>query len=394
MGNILPQYQADCVIMQIIPEKIDWQTGNWINQVLFFIAGCLFLSQNRGTGNTQETFWLYLAVNLILLGIALANIIVLKNNIRYFISLTVVLANTFLIPLSFYSYGKSLPFSVGASLFYVIITLAISPRLAGVGVLISAITFSCYLHYDKNIFEKYPVFKQEIAKLEDKIEKAGFPNLKQDENIKYYIVKKDENLKVISALPEVYDSPDYWNTIYVANKSQIKDPTQMIPVGTKLVIPEVKGVSYKIKYYTVQREARLEKISALKDVYGNPDDWKYLFEANKSKLKDPSLLVLAGTTLIVPEMPKVPYADFFKISLAYIAAAGIAFCWRILVAKMYQIYMMALSKSSGTVKKEVSDIKKKLEETRNEYRLLKEEAAMHILEMNKIVGHQKEEEKK
>lgn len=380
--------------MQIIPEKIDWQTGNWINQLLFFIAGCAFLSQNRGTGNTQETFWLYLAVNLVLLGIALANIIVLRDNIRYFVSLTTVLANTFLVPLSFYSYGKGLPFSVGASLFYVIITLAISPRLVGIGVLVSAITFSCYLHYDKNVFEKYPVFKQEIAKLEDKIEKAGFPNLKKNENIKYYTVKKAETLKVISALPDVYDNPDYWNTIYIANKSHIKDSSQVIPAGTKLLIPELKGVPYKIRYYTVKREASLEKISDLKEVYGNPDNWKYLFEANKSKLKDPSLLVLAGTTLIVPEMPKIPYADFFKISVAYIAAAAIAFCWRLLVAKMYQIYMMALSKSSGSVKKEVSDIKKKLEETRNEYRLLKEEAAMHILEMNEIVGYQKEEEKK
>lgn len=380
--------------MQIIPEKIDWQTGNWINQILFFIAGCLFLSQNRGTGNTQETFWLYLAVNLILIAVVLANIIVLRDGVRYFVSLTVVLANTFLVPLSFYSYGKSLPFSVGASLVYVIITFAISPRLAGIGVLVSAIGFSCYLHYDKNVFEKYPIFKQEISKLEEKIEKAGFPNIKKNENIKYYTVKKAETLKVISGLPEVYDSPDYWNSIYVANKSHIKDPVQVIPAGTRLVIPEVKGVPYKIKYYTVKREARLEKISELDEVYGNPDYWKYLFEANKSKLKDPSLLVLAGTTLIVPEMPKVPYADFFKISLAYIAAAVIAFCWRLLVAKMYEMYMMALSKSSSTVKKEVVDIKKKLEETRNEYRLLKEEAAMHILEMNKIVGYQKEETKK
>jgi hypothetical protein len=69
-----------------------------------------------------------------------------------------------------------------------------------------------------------------------------------------------------------------------------------------------------------------------------------------------------------------------------------AFFWRLFIEKMYKICMLALDKSSKTSSKEVEKVKKQLEITTNEYRLLKEEVALNILEMNKIVGFQKEYE--
>lgn len=369
-------------------EKFIWETRNWLNQLLFFIAGIAFFSIGKGHGT--DGVWLYLGVNTVLLFIGLGNILGLKGSIRYFTSLTIIVANTFILPLSFYSYTGNLSYGVGASLIYVVLTFMISPYLVSSAALISAVAFASYLDYDKNVFEKYPVFKQQIAELNK-------DNMDIEKNIeskvKYHIVTpKDTNLKAISALEDVYGNPDYWFTIYQANKNIMKEPTQELQPGVKLVIPLSKGIPYKIKYYTVKRETSLQTISSYKEVYNSKDDWPYLFEANKSKLRDPQLLVLAGTVLIVPELPKTPYTNFFRIALAYLLAAATAFLWRIFIGKMYKICMMALDKSAKTSSKEVDAIKKQLEITTNEYRLLKEEVALNILEMNKIVGFQKEYE--
>jgi hypothetical protein len=291
-------------MMAKVTEKFTWEVGNWLNQLLFYIAGCAFFVIGRGSGVGTDSIWLYLSVNTLLLAIGLGNILGVKGSARYFISLTVIVANTFIVPLSFYAYTSNLSYGVGASLIYVVLTFMLSPHLVGIATLVSAIAFASYLDYDKNVFEKYPVFKQHIAELN---KDTGDSGKELEGKIKYHVVTpRDTNLKAISALEDVYGSPDFWFTIYQANKNLMKDPTQELPTGTKLVIPLVKGVPYRIKYYTVKREASLQAISGYKEVYGNRDDWSYLFEANKSKLRDPNLLVLAGTVLIVPELPKTP----------------------------------------------------------------------------------------
>jgi hypothetical protein len=62
-----------------------------------------------------------------------------------------------------------------------------------------------------------------------------------------------------------------------------------------------------IEYYQVKKEADLRTISAYPEVYGTPELWDYLYKANKDKLVDPDKPVPAGTTLIVPQdVKKLP----------------------------------------------------------------------------------------
>ena len=56
------------------------------------------------------------------------------------------------------------------------------------------------------------------------------------------------------------------------------------------------------EYYTVKKSGDLKQISALPEVYGNPNAWKYLFDANRDKIPTPETTIGAGTTLIVPNI--------------------------------------------------------------------------------------------
>lgn len=60
------------------------------------------------------------------------------------------------------------------------------------------------------------------------------------ENIEYYEVQSAGNLKKISSLAEVYGTPDLWEVLYKANRDKVTDPTQSIPAGTVLVVPNME----------------------------------------------------------------------------------------------------------------------------------------------------------
>lgn len=66
---------------------------------------------------------------------------------------------------------------------------------------------------------------------------SGNPAKKLTE-IEYYQVKKDADLRTISAYPDVYGTPDFWEFLYKANKDKIPDPTKAVPAGTMLVVPQ------------------------------------------------------------------------------------------------------------------------------------------------------------
>lgn len=367
-------------------KKFDWEAGNWINQLLFFIFSATILVQAQLSHKNRETLLLYLLVISALLIIGIVNIIIFKGYMRYVFSLAVIMANVFIIPMAFYSFGKSITYITLASMAYVITTFAISPKFVGFCVLFSAASFSCYLYWEENVFERYPIFVDEISKLEKEIVKEGIAPISSEKS-KYYTLTKPMNFKTISALPDVYENADYFKTLYVANKQLVKEPLEILPAGTKIFVPGTCGKPFKVREYTVKREGNLKEIAARREVYGNSRDWKYLFMANKRKLKDPSLTILAGEQLIVPELPAAPVHSFTLIALVYIAGAGLAFCWRLLIQKMYQFYMMALSKSSPVAEKEIREIHHELEMTQREFRMLREEAAMTIVEMNRITGY-------
>jgi len=56
------------------------------------------------------------------------------------------------------------------------------------------------------------------------------------------------------------------------------------------------------EYYTVKKSGSLKEISALPEVYSNPNAWKYLYDANRDKIATPETTVSAGTVLIVPNI--------------------------------------------------------------------------------------------
>lgn len=367
-------------------KKFDWEAGNWLNQLLFFVFSVVVLVGAQVAHKNRETLLLYLLVISILLVIGIVNIILFKSYIRYVFSLAVIMANVFIIPMALYSFGKEIGFIAAVSLVYVMATFAISPKFVGFCALFAAASFSCYLYWEENVFERYPIFVDEIGKLEQEVARDGIDPISTEKG-KYYTLTKPMTFKEISALPEVYKNADYFKTLYIANQKLVKDPMEIIPAGKKVYVPGSCGKAFKIREYTVKREGNLKEIAARRDVYGNSKDWKYLFMANKRKLKDPSLTVLAGEQLIVPELPQMPVNSFTLIALAYIAGAGIAYCWRLLIQKMYEFYMMALSKSSPVAEKEIHEIRSELETTKREFRMLREEAAMTVVEMNRITGY-------
>ncbi|OGV56734.1 MAG: hypothetical protein A2017_09715 [Lentisphaerae bacterium GWF2_44_16] len=92
--------------------------------------------------------------------------------------------------------------------------------------------------------KKYLELKQKILSLETSVSQEKVTVTLQDKkNIEYYEVKKEATLKEISALPDVYGNPSSWKHLYEANKEKIKDPAKPVPVGTVLIVPNVKSSS-------------------------------------------------------------------------------------------------------------------------------------------------------
>lgn len=69
------------------------------------------------------------------------------------------------------------------------------------------------------------------------------------------------------------------------------------------------GHERELLYYEVQMTSTFKEISTLKEVYGDPDSWRYLYEANKDKFKDPMALIPKGTELVVPNIKVVEAID-------------------------------------------------------------------------------------
>lgn len=64
----------------------------------------------------------------------------------------------------------------------------------------------------------------------------------EEDQLFYYELKAPATYKEVSALPEVYNDADSWRYLYEANKDKFKDPLEVIPVGAELVVPNIKVV--------------------------------------------------------------------------------------------------------------------------------------------------------
>ena len=65
--------------------------------------------------------------------------------------------------------------------------------------------------------------------------------------------------------------------------------------------------------YTVQKDATLRNISALEDVYGDPNLEAILYEANRDIVEDRTSIVPAGTVLKVMRLNKDNVENFDEL---------------------------------------------------------------------------------
>ncbi len=367
-------------------KKFDWVMMNWICQLLFFLVNCAALSINIAHDSIRVSGWIFMAAFTLVFAFSCINSLCLHlPRVREVIGITIILLMIFLVPLTFYALGGSIETTSGLSLLYVLVSITVSPLLIGISILACGLCYSAFIHYN-NFFEQYPVFREGLSNIEQVTdgEKTITPTSK--DKFKEFVVREPATVQQISSYDAVYGNKDYWLAILNANPDLPRSPWAVIPASTKLIIPIAKGRPYKIRPYKVPREATLKEISAQKDIYNNASYWRYLYEANRSKVIDSKLTVLGGVTLVIPELPKQRHYKFLIISLVYIAAALVGLCWRILLQELYRLLSVALSASTGQTIRDLEDAKVQLETLTKDNRRLRKEVAMHIVEIDQIIN--------
>jgi len=366
---------------------MSWETANWLNQLVFYLIGCCFFFTAIFQYSYRETMWYYFFFSTFLLIIASVNSIFSKSSVRFLVAVTVIMLNSFIIPFAAYSFGKTTGFAVAASLVFIIITIAISPRMVALGALFAAIGFSCFLHWYwyKIEFENMP-----IKRLEESVENSQHKDRDSDlidkTNFTAYTVKKDSTLREISSLPGVYNNPEDWPSLYRANLKKVKNPTKKVKAGTILKVP----LMISVKNYTVKTPATLREISALPGVFDNADNWDMLFKANKKIIMNPDEIIATGTVLKVPCQRIDIKSDLIKIAILYLVAVFVAYCWRLLILKMYTLYIQAKGFAPVVDTTAVNALEQQLGKTQEDQRLLKEEIALQIIEMNTVLQQKHE----
>ena len=98
-----------------------------------------------------------------------------------------------------------------------------------------------------------------------------------------YSVVKGDNLWNIAKKETIYDDPYMWPRIFRANREQIQDPDLIYP-------KQVLAVSYGVgeNQYLVTRGDFLTKIAT--EVYNDPTRWHKIYEANKDKIVEPTMI--------------------------------------------------------------------------------------------------------
>jgi len=125
--------------------------------------------------------------------------------------------------------------------------------------------------------------ENKIAGLEGKIAalQAKMPSNIFDQ---YTVVEKD-NLWKIAKNPDVYDNPLQWIRIYNVNKDQIKDADL---IYADQVFNIARGVADN--EHLVKKGEFLYQIAGMAKVFNDPTKWVKLYEANKSIIKDQSVI--------------------------------------------------------------------------------------------------------
>jgi len=308
-----------------IKRRLDWVAGSWVAQVVFFAAGSVVCLRGLSSGHASSSAQLYLSISVFMLVLSAVNAIVALGHIRSLFGLFFVILNTFILPFSLNSYGLPLNYVALAGMLFAMAVIAIAPRFVGVGTILASAAFACYLHYDSVVFNRIPLYDRELAALERRLVTEG--------------------------------------------ESPIQDGS--------------------VKVFKVSKDMTLKELSGLKEVYGDPLRWEVLYKANKSRLAEPDKPVVAGTALLVPKLPEVTVKNVVYLAAWYLAGGIVAFFWRLLVGKMLELYSMAMSNTSKAAQGQINDLNAQLDSSKKEFRLIKEEMALQIIEMNKITGFKK-----
>ena len=305
-----------------------WDLHNWLCQIVFFILTSLFFFYAVISETHGDTAWWYYYGAIASIIITSIGVALPMELLKNITSLTTIMANVFIIPMVLFSAGYDLGMSAGASLIYVIVMGAISPYLVAIGTGIAALSLSIYLHLDNNVFISIPEFKQ--AALQENLVQDGDKifAVNPNEPILYRVLKTKTNLIELSI--KHYNSGDYAHDIYEANKEKLGEET--------------------------------------------PNDIK----------------ILKDTELVIPNITRLDYKSPITISILYIIAIILGVGWKLYVLKMFELSKSALSNTSGSSETAILNLKDELEQSETNCKLLKEEVAVQIIEMNQLAGLKKE----
>ncbi|GBE29186.1 lysM domain/BON superfamily protein [bacterium BMS3Bbin04] len=111
-------------------------------------------------------------------------------------------------------------------------------------------------------------------------------------SVKYNVMRGD-HLWGISAKPSHFGDGSKWMRIYSVNREKISDPDLIYPDQILTVPLDIDNNTQ----YLVRRGDNLANIA--NTLYGNPFEWRKLYEANRELIPDPNL-IYTNTILTVP----------------------------------------------------------------------------------------------
>ena len=361
--------------------KMDWVTGMWAVSFLWFLTGCGCLLTNMPNGNLHGDSFVFLLATIfaaLIGGFNAFNSLKIRKHIATFFICFSILT----LPLTLYSFGLSMQYAVLLGFFNVVLVIAATPWLQGLTVMCSALVMA-FLIASGSYFKENPIFDERFSQ-----KQAQASNLAEKTNdCSLYEVKKPATLQELSSLKKIYGNGDYWYTLYVANKDNldIVDKTDNVPLGTVLRVPKVKGIPYKVKFYEVEQDMTVQELAALQGVYGDRKYYNYIVRANIGKIDEKSLIVAAGTKLIIPLLPETEFNHFFDMALIFICGMVLALLWKVTIIKLYRMLNIAYSMKTGNTLNKLKNYEEEMSDLQRQVDLLKHETVINILEMQQVI---------
>ncbi len=156
--------------------------------------------------------------------------------------------------------------------------------------------------------------------------------------------------------------------------------------GSDMSLPSPESIVY---YKVVKAKTTFSELSELH--FGSDKFAIQIYEANKEKLGDtPNIDILKNTELIIPAVKIFSYKTPSIIMFIYITAGLLGLGWKFFAINMFELCSTASVNKSKGYEDEILNLKDELEQTNNNCKVLKEEVAIQIIELNHITGHHKE----